>query len=393
LGAKEFKQMCGIDYEDTFSSIVKMAMIRIILSIAVSRKWCLRQLDMQNTFLHRVLEEDVFMKQPPCYVDSNFPQHVCKLGKALYGLKQAPRAWYSKLSVKLVRLGFKISKADTSLFIYNKSGVTIFLLVYVDDIIITSSSQVVVMALLGDMGSNFALKDLGDLHYFLGIQVTRRPDGLCLSQEKYAMEVLQKAGMHKCKSVSTVEKLVIGTRNTLTDEEATRYRSIIRGLQYVTLTRPDISFAFNRVCQFLHTPTDFHMVAVKRILRCVQGTLNIGLKFHSASSFSDVDWAGCPNDRRSTSGFVMYLGSNLVSWSSRKQPTVSRLSTEAEYKALVNATTEIVWVQSVLKEFGVKQSSTLVLWCDNIEAKYLSANPTFHARMKHVEVDYHFVRE
>jgi hypothetical protein len=140
LGAKEFKQMCGIDYEDMFSSIVKMAMIRIILSIAVSRKWCLRQLDMQNAFLHRVLEEDVFMKQPPCYVDSNFPQHVCKLGKALYGLKEAPRAWYSKLSVKLVRLGFKISKADTSLFIYNKSGVTIFLLVYVDDIIITSSS-------------------------------------------------------------------------------------------------------------------------------------------------------------------------------------------------------------------------------------------------------------
>jgi hypothetical protein len=140
LGAKEFKQMCGIDYEDMFSSIVKMAMIHIILSIAVSRKWCLRQLDMQNTFLHRVLEEDVFMKQPPCYVDSNFSQHVCKLGKALYGLKQAPRAWYSKLSVKLVRLGFKISEADTSLFIYNKSGVTIFLLVYVDDIIITSSS-------------------------------------------------------------------------------------------------------------------------------------------------------------------------------------------------------------------------------------------------------------
>jgi hypothetical protein len=153
-----------------------------------------------------------------------------------------------------------------------------------------------------------------------------------LSQEKYAVEVLQKAGMHKCKSVktplSTAEKLVIGIGNALTDKD-TRYRRIVGGLQYLTMTRPDISFAINRVCQFLHAPTDFHMATAKRILRYVLGTLNIGLKFHSASSlkpsaFSDADWARCPNDRRSTSGFAMYLGSNLVSWSSRKQPTVSR---------------------------------------------------------------------
>jgi hypothetical protein len=216
------------------------------------------------------------------------------------------------------------------------------------------------------------------------------------------VEVLQKAGMHRCKPVktplSTAEKLVIGTGTALTDEEATKYRSIAGGLQYLTLTRLDISFAVNRMCQSLHTPTNFHMAAVKRILRYVQGALNIGLKFHSASSlkpsaFSDDDWAGCPNDRRSTSGFAMYLGSNLVLWSSRKQITVLRSSTEVEYKTLANAMIEIVWVQLVLKELDIKQSSTLVLWCDNIGAKYLSANPTFHARMKYIEVDYHFVRE
>jgi hypothetical protein len=304
LVEKGFKQKYGIDYEDTFSLVVKMSMIRIILCIAVSKKWCLRQLDVHNAFLHGVLEEDAFMKQPPGYVDLNFPHHVCKLDKALYDLKQAPRAWYSKLSAKLVPHRFQVSKVDTSLFIYNKPGVTIFLLVYVDDIIVTSSSQAAVTALLDDLRSHFALKDLGDLHYFLGIQVTRRSYGLCLSQEKYVVEVLQKAGMHKCKLVKTplsmAEKLVIGTGTTLTNE-ATKYRSIVGGLQYLTLTRPDISFPVNRVCQFLHTPTDFHMVAVKRIVRYVQGTFNIGLKFHSAlslkpSAFSDANWVGCPND-------------------------------------------------------------------------------------------------
>jgi hypothetical protein len=283
LVAKGFKQRYRIDYEDTFSHVIKMATIRIILSIAISRKWCLRQLDVQNAFLHVVLEEDVFMKQPPRYVDPNFLQHECKLDKALYGPKQALRAWYSKLSTKLVQLGFTISKVDTSLFIYNKSRVTIFLLVYVDDIVITSSSPSATTALLDDLRSKFALKDLGVLHYFLGIQVKRTSEGISLSQEKYAAEILSKARMDKCKPV-----------NALNDEEAMRYMSIVGGLLYLTLTRPAISFAVNKVCQFLHVPTDVHLAAVKWILLYVQGTLATGLQFHSASSlkpnaFSDAD--------------------------------------------------------------------------------------------------------
>jgi hypothetical protein len=229
--------------------------------------------------------------------------------------------------------------------------VTIFLLVYVDDIVATSSSPSAITAVLDDMCSKFALKDLGSLHYFLGIQLTRTPEGISLSQEKYVVEVLQKAGMHRRKPMktplSTNEKLLAGTKKALTDEEATRYRSIVGGLQYLTLTLLDISFVDNKVCQFLHAPTDVHLAAVKRIMCYVQGTLDTSLKFHSASSlkpnvFSDANWAGCPNDRCSTSGFAMYLGANIVSWSSRKQPTVSRSSTKAEYKALANATTEII---------------------------------------------------
>ncbi|KAK1699085.1 hypothetical protein QYE76_015782 [Lolium multiflorum] len=192
LVAKGFKQRYGIDYEDTFSPVVKIATVRIVLSIAVSRGWHLRQLDVKNAFLHGVLEEEVYMRQPPGFEDSTTPHYVCKLDKALYGLKQAPRAWYAKLSSKLCALGFTPSKADTSLFLFHKSGITIFVLVYVDDIIVTSSSSYAISALLKDLNKNFAIKDLGDLHFFLGIEVKRVNDGLLLTQEKYATELLDK---------------------------------------------------------------------------------------------------------------------------------------------------------------------------------------------------------
>jgi hypothetical protein len=219
---------------------------------------------------------------------------------------QAPRAWYSKLSTKSIQLGFIISKVDTSLFIYRRHGVTIYLLVYVDDIIVTSSSSSAVDALLRDLRSDFAIMDLGKLHYFLGIQVNWLPDGLSLSQAKYAPDILQKAWITKCKPMktplATSKKLSINNGDPLSDEEATRYRSIVGGLQYLTLTRPDISFAVNKVCWFLHSPTSLHMAAIKRILRYVQDTLNFGLKFHRSSSlkanvFSNADWARCRDDR------------------------------------------------------------------------------------------------
>jgi hypothetical protein len=181
LVAMGFKERYGIDYEDTFSHVVKVTTICLVLSIAVSHGWSLQQLDIHNTFLHSVLEEEVYMRKSSGHEDNNSPHHVCRLDKTIYGLKQAPRAWYSRLSDKLQRLGFIASKGDMSLFFINNKDVTIFVLVYVDDIIMASSSPSATTALLQNLEKDFALKDLGDLHYFLGIEVTKIKNEILLS--------------------------------------------------------------------------------------------------------------------------------------------------------------------------------------------------------------------
>jgi hypothetical protein len=201
------------------------------------------------------------------------------------------------------------------------------------------------------------LKDLGELHYFIGIEVNKTNDGLILTQEKYANGLLKKTGMSGCKLMSTPmntsEKLTLHEGSQLGSSDATQYRSIVGALQYLTLTQSDIAFPVNKVCQFLHAPTTVHCAAVKRILRYLKSTTGLGIKFSRSSStlanvYSDADWVGCLDDRRSTRGFAILLGNNLISWNAKKQATVSRSSTEVEYKALANAMAEIMWIQSLL---------------------------------------------
>ena len=190
LVAKGFHQQSGIDYDETYSPVIKPTTVRTVLSIAISVGWSLRQIDIQNAFLHGNLSEEVFMSQPPGYQHPLYPNHVCKLQRAIYGLKQAPRAWFSHLSTKLLELGFHGSRSDSSLFIYKSKSLTMYILIYVDDIIITSSQPVAIDDLLRSLTHDFAVKDLGTLNFFLGLEVISNPHGILLSQQHYIMDLL-----------------------------------------------------------------------------------------------------------------------------------------------------------------------------------------------------------
>lgn len=236
------------------------------------------------------------------------------------------------------------------------------MLIYVGDIIITGSSNQVIIELLKKLQSEFAIKDLCNLHYFLGIEVKKTVDGVVLTQSKYTSDLPKKMNMDKCKPMNTpmasTKKLFAAEGNLLSPEEGTKYRCIVGALQYLTLTRSDISFLVNKVCLFLHALTSQHWTIVKRILRYLKNATTHGLNISKSSSelvsaFSDAHWAGCLDDRKSTSGFAVFFGPNLVSWSSKKQATVSRSSIESEYKGLANPTAEIIWIQSLLGELGI----------------------------------------
>jgi transposase InsO family protein len=397
LVAKGFTQTYGLDYTETFSPVAKLNSILIIISLAANLDWPLHQLDVKNAFLHGDLTETIYMTQPPGFESKG--ECVCHLKKSIYGLKQSPRAWFDKFSKAVVSHGMTRSQADHSVFFKKKRTGIVILVVYVDDIVITGSDKEGIQILINHLSSSFLTKDLGKLRYFLGIEVARSKAGISLSQRKYTLDILQDTGYLGSKPVSTPMepnlKLMPDEGDFVDDPDT--YRRLVGKLIYLTITRPDISYAVSIVSQFMTNPRVPHMNAVIRILKYLKNAPGRGLFYRSSGhlrieGYTDADWAGSPSDRKSTTGYCTFIGGNLVTWRSKKQSVVARSSAEAEYRAMAHTTCELTWLRTVLQEFGLLTQGPTPLYCDNQAAIHIASNPVFHERTKHIEVDCHFVR-
>ncbi|XP_052113169.1 retrovirus-related Pol polyprotein from transposon RE1 [Arachis duranensis] len=365
LVAKGFTQIEGVDFIDTFSPVVQMTTLRLLLAVAAAKKWHLKQLDVNTAFLHGDLNEDVYMKIPPGLDEQQ--GMVCKLQKSLYGLRQASRQWNLKLTATLITSGYKKSVSDHSLFTkITASGITI-ILVYVDDLVLTGDDISEINRIKGILHDKFKIKDIGDLKFFLGMEVARSTKGIHLCQRKYALDVLEDFGFLDCKPVSTPMDYhaKLSSENGTLLSDFTNYRQLVGRLMYLANTRPDISYVMGRLSQFIDCPTTAHLEAAFRVLRYLKGCPTLGLFFPSDSDFSK----------------------------SKKQSTASRSSSEAEYRALANATCEVQWLSFIFQDIGMPLTAPITIFCDNRSAIHIAANPIFHERTKHIEVDCHITRE
>ncbi|CAJ2632157.1 unnamed protein product [Trifolium pratense] len=403
LVAKGYTQLEGVDYFDTFSPVAKLTTVKTLLALASIKGWYLEQLDVNNAFLHGDLHEEIFMSLPPginIHNSDTGTTKVCKLQKSIYGLKQASRQWYSKLSESLISFGYLQSSSDFSLFTkFNDSSFTA-LLVYVDDIVLAGNDISEIKNVKSFLNDRFKIKDLGPLRYFLGLEVARNKEGILLNQRKYTLELLEDSGNLAGKSTLTPYDISLKLQNSdspLYNDE-TQYRRLIGRLIYLTTTRPDISFAVQQLSQFVSKPRQVHYQAAVRVLQYLKTAPAKGLFYSSTSNlklsgFADSDWATCPTTRKSVTGYCVFLGSSLISWKSKKQSTVSKSSTEAEYRALASLTCELQWLMYLFKDLHISFSSPASVFCDNKSAIYLAHNPTLHERTKHIEIDCHIIRE
>jgi hypothetical protein len=272
--------------------------------------------------------------------------------------------------------------------------------VYVDDIVITGDDSGGIARLKQFLQQQFHTKDLGKLRYFLGIEVARSRTGINLSQRKYALDLLEETGLLGSRPVDVPmdpNKKLLKDEGELFEDPG-RYRRLVGKLNYLTITRPDISYAVSVVSQFLEAPRVSHWEAVTRILRYLKRAPGLGILYRPnghlrVEGFTDADWAGSPSDRRSTTGYCTFFGGNLVTWKSKKQTVVARSSAEAEYRAMAHTATELTWLQHFLQEIGFSAPTPIPLFCDNQAALHIASNPVFHERTKHIEVDCHFVRD
>ncbi|GJY96531.1 retrovirus-related pol polyprotein from transposon TNT 1-94 [Tanacetum coccineum] len=356
-------------------------------------------MNVKSAFLNGFINEEVYVAQPPGFINFAKPNHVYRLKKALYGLKQAPKAWYDRLKTFLIKHDYTMGMVDNTLFTKKKDPNLIIVQIYVDDIIFGSTSQEICDDFAKIMHDEFEMSMMGELNFFLGLQIKQLEDGIFFNQSKYIKEMLKKFGLEDSKPMKTP----ISTETKLTKDvegesvDNTKYRGMIGSLLYLTASRPDIMFSVCLCARFQEDPKTSHLEAVKRIFRYVKGTTHLGLWYPKGSGietivYADSDHAGDYVDQKSTSGICTFMGCCLTSWFSKKQTALAISTTEAEYVSARKACQQALWMKQALVDYGIRLDDIPIM-CDNKGAIDLSKNPVQHSRTKHIEIRHHFLRD
>ncbi|KAH9671430.1 hypothetical protein KPL70_017375 [Citrus sinensis] len=399
LVAQGYTQIEGVDFDETFAPVARIESIRLLFAVTCLIGFKLFQMDVKSAFLNGILNEEAYVEQSKGFEDPYFRNHVFKLKKALYGLKQTPRAWYERLTKFLLENSYKRGGVDKTLFIKQLNPGILVIQVYVDDIVFGSTSSDHVQEFVSQMKREFEMSMVGVLTYFLGLQVKKMENGIFVNQSKYAKSLVKRFGLDSAKHLrtpmSTNAKFIVDDSGSSVDPSL--YRSMIGSLLYLTATRPDICFSVGVCARYQANPKESHLTTVKRIIRFVTRTVNDGIWYtndtnSSLAGYSDADWAGNADDRKSTTGGCFYLGNNLVSWHSRKQNSISLFTVEAEYIAAGSCCTKLLWMKQMLADYGIVQD-ILTVFCDNTSAINISKNLVQHSRTKHIDIRHHFIRD
>uniref|UniRef100_A0A2N9J5P5 CCHC-type domain-containing protein n=1 Tax=Fagus sylvatica TaxID=28930 RepID=A0A2N9J5P5_FAGSY len=410
LVAKGYSQRHGIDYDEVFSPVVRHTSIRAVLALVADQDLELEQLDVKTAFLHGNLEEEIFMEQPEGFKQPGTENLVCRLKKSLYGLKQSPRQWYKRFDSYMIQIGYTRCEYDCCVYVrILEDGSYIFLLLYVDDMLIAAKSMCEVNRLKSLLHKEFEMKDLGAAKKILGMEIHRDRGArkLWLSQKNYIRKVLEKFSMLDAKPVSTPlanHFRLSGSQCPKNEEEIENmskvpYASAVGCLMYAMVcTRPDLAHAVSTVSRYMANPGREHWNAVKWIFRYLKGTAEHEILFsrqpgtNSVVGYVDADYAGEVDDRRSTTGYVFTLSGGPICWKSTLQSIVAMSTTEAEYMAVAEAAKEALWLKGLVKELGLNQGG-VQMHCDSQSAIYLAKNQVYHARTKHIDVRFHKIRE
>lgn len=401
--ARGFQQVHGIDFKETFASVVKTSSYRLLLALCAILGWICRQSDFKTAFLNPNLDEEIYMKEPEGY--AKHPGKVLRVLKGLYGLKQSARLWYRDLRKFFVDLGFSVSSYDESVFFRKEGDSTTILATYVDDILMMSPDNNNLMALEAQLSEAFEIRHLGECERYLGIEIARNQRGeILLHQGPYIDEVLERfdlTHLHPKKvpmAPGMISKLRKEKEKQATPEFQQRYQGITGSWQYaVSKTRPDVAKAVSTLSQFNSNPNEEHMAALEYLSAYLKGTRTHGISYGDGGIevFVDASHQDCPDTLRSTSGWVVLAGGGAVNWASRRQSSPSISSCESEYKSATEAVQEAIWVVNFLGEIGLEEvdvSNGLKVNMDSQSAIRLAKNPEYHGRTKHIAARHHFIR-